>query len=408
MWVAILIIGIILAILIYIIVLQQRTIQQQQQPALPADRELETQFDFPVSPDDPLAPYYPDYPPQPDCSTNGQRCVVGAILSNDMATSSLMAASISYGQSGNINFPVGTILVNSAPENVQMELLTSIPISPLQGIDVPESFDCREKWPGLITQPYHQGTCGSCWAFAAALAVADRFRIAEPDNQELLTEFMYQPFAPNVQYPVMNALSPYELVACDTCGDTLGLPLTVSYQMGAFDTSCDHGCEGGFLQVVYEFLRDEGATTLVASQTCCDPTIQTCPCIETPGARIYQPSRIYSLVSDTESAEIRRRKIMEDVFQRGPVSIGYLVYESFYDYFGRNPTGVYSQLIQPPNDRPIGGHAVDIVGWGTDPETGIFYWTMRNSWGMGWGDGGYFRIAYDFEGILDNVMGAEI
>jgi len=38
-------------------------------------------------------------------------------------------------------------------------------------------------------------------------------------------------------------------------------------------------------------------------------------------------------------------------------------------------------------------HAVAMVGWGTDSATGQDYWIVRNSWGTGWGEAGYIRIA---------------
>lgn len=33
-------------------------------------------------------------------------------------------------------------------------------------------------------------------------------------------------------------------------------------------------------------------------------------------------------------------------------------------------------------------HSITIVGWGTDPETGLKYWIIRNSYGSRWGDHG--------------------
>lgn len=39
-----------------------------------------------------------------------------------------------------------------------------------------------------------------------------------------------------------------------------------------------------------------------------------------------------------------------------------------------------------------GYHGVTIVGYGTDPEEGD-YWIVQNSWGPGFGENGFFRIA---------------
>jgi len=43
-------------------------------------------------------------------------------------------------------------------------------------------------------------------------------------------------------------------------------------------------------------------------------------------------------------------------------------------------------------------HGVAAVGYGTDEESGLDYYLVRNSWGAGWGDNGYIKIARNGDG----------
>ena len=38
--------------------------------------------------------------------------------------------------------------------------------------------------------------------------------------------------------------------------------------------------------------------------------------------------------------------------------------------------------------KPLGGHAVKMIGFGHDEPSGLDYWLVMNSWGTGWGDQG--------------------
>lgn len=67
----------------------------------------------------------------------------------------------------------------------------------------------------------------------------------------------------------------------------------------------------------------------------------------------------------------------------GPVPGGMDVYTDFFYYTG----GVYEQSW----GNYEGGHAVIIIGW----DDGNQCWIVKNSWGTGWGEDGYFRIKYN-------------
>lgn len=44
-------------------------------------------------------------------------------------------------------------------------------------LSYPSFFFVNEKWPGSLPRPLYQGTCGSCWGFAAVTALSSRFYI---------------------------------------------------------------------------------------------------------------------------------------------------------------------------------------------------------------------------------------
>lgn len=79
-------------------------------------------------------------------------------------------------------------------------------------------------------------------------------------------------------------------------------------------------------------------------------------------------------------------QIMAELMANGPPVAAFTVYEDFIHY----KSGVY----QPHSDQVLGGHAVRVIGWGT--ERGTPYWLVANSWSTFWGDQGnyLFRFIY--------------
>lgn len=73
----------------------------------------------------------------------------------------------------------------------------------------------------------------------------------------------------------------------------------------------------------------------------------------------------------------------------GPVEFGFSVYSSFEgDEVAK--TGIMT--MPRPHEVVVGGHAVNLVGYDDSKQLYI----VRNSWGEGWGDKGYFYMPYAF------------
>ena len=209
---------------------------------------------------------------------------------------------------------------------------------------VPESFDARKQWPQCATVQSirDQGHCGSCWAFGAAEAYGDRYCVAS--NRSVV-------------------FSPQHMVDC--------------YKGNS-------GCMGGMLDVTWYALADQGVVTdackpyTAVSHACsplCNDTAQSKPVY-------YRARNAYSVFVPFDYAATVRA-IQQEIMARGPVEAAFYVMSDFYEYSG----GVYHRTRGAQYE---GGHAVKIIGWGE--ENGTPYWTVANSWGTEWGEGGFFRI----------------
>ena len=74
--------------------------------------------------------------------------------------------------------------------------------------------------------------------------------------------------------------------------------------------------------------------------------------------------------------------MMQEIYQRGPITCGIAVPESLENYTG----GVYCDTT---GDMQV-VHAISLVGYGI--QDGQKYWLMRNSWGTHWGEQGFAKI----------------
>jgi C1A family cysteine protease len=80
----------------------------------------------------------------------------------------------------------------------------------------------------------------------------------------------------------------------------------------------------------------------------------------------------------------------------GALSACFVVYQDFFSYGG----GVYKHV----SGAAAGGHCVSLIGF----DDALGCWIGKNSWGTGWGENGFFKIAYGQVGIDTwDVRGAD-
>jgi C1A family cysteine protease len=82
-----------------------------------------------------------------------------------------------------------------------------------------------------------------------------------------------------------------------------------------------------------------------------------------------------------------------------PIMLGVQLYASFESQEVAR-TGMVP-MPKPDDEECLGGHAVLLVGYDDASETFL----VMNSWGTGWGQGGYFRIPYAY--VLDPALASD-
>lgn len=206
---------------------------------------------------------------------------------------------------------------------------------------LPASFDWRSQGAGL-PPIRNQGNCGSCWAFASVGALECAIQVKGGGSRNLSEQWLVSCnrsgwgcgggwFAHD--YHVLNA------GLTDRHGQN-GAPYETDFSYQSTDASC-----GGPYPHRY-WIRD---WSYIGSQ------------------------------SGTPSVD----QIKQAILTYGPVACAIYVGDAFQAYSG----GIYNF-----NDARTINHAVVLVGW--NDNNGEGYWILRNSWGTGWGEGGYMRIRY--------------
>eukprot|EP00747_Dinoflagellata_sp_TGD_P221441 gnl/TRDRNA2_/TRDRNA2_93272_c0_seq5.p1 gnl/TRDRNA2_/TRDRNA2_93272_c0~~gnl/TRDRNA2_/TRDRNA2_93272_c0_seq5.p1 ORF type:complete len:673 (+),score=94.18 gnl/TRDRNA2_/TRDRNA2_93272_c0_seq5:124-2142(+) len=248
--------------------------------------------------------------------------------------------------------------------------------------ELPANFDWREELQDMVKpgddplgEQVDQGACGSCYAFAGIMTLQMRFRVQLWRKHKLL------------------------------------YPLELSYKSAARCSPYTEGCNGGFSY----FISRQASEVGVPLEEC-DHNVSASDLDRTCNWKCYEnnPKLFYakdywhiggfSHGSDEES-------IMREIYENGPVELGFstTAIPEFVALSGQSvfPDTEVMTLVRngkPPKETYSTNdsihrwwwstHAILAVGWGEDVTNWgmVKYWTVRNSWGRNWGDGGYAKM----------------
>lgn len=179
----------------------------------------------------------------------------------------------------------------------------------------------------------NQGACGSCWAFAAITPL--EFAHCKKSNDPII-------------------LSEKQLVDCDRVNG---------------------GCQGGWYTTAWDHIKQIGGSAETSSYG---------PYNARRGFCRFRSKMVGANVSSFKYVKPNDVVAMQEAMEKyGPLAVALTVVNSFLSY----GSGIYDDAAC--DSREV-NHAVVLVGW--DTVDGVDYWIGRNSWGLNWGENGYFRI----------------
>ena len=217
--------------------------------------------------------------------------------------------------------------------------------SPLSPQALPTSYNYCDL--GGCTPVKNQGNCGSCWAFATVGPLESKIKYLGGVTSDLAEQY---------------------LLSCNTD---------------------DYDCDGGWWVHDYHWNyappgeSNAGAVLEAAFPYQADDTV---PC-NSPYNHAYRIDS-WNFV-DSEVGIPSPDLIKQAIYDHGPVAASICAGSAFDGY----DSGIFTtnESSYCPSYNPV-NHGIVLVGW---DETGpTDYWILRNSWGSGWGESGYMRIAY--------------
>ncbi|KAH1022761.1 procathepsin L isoform X2 [Dendroctonus ponderosae] len=211
---------------------------------------------------------------------------------------------------------------------------------PSANVALPATVDWRQV--GAVTPVKSQGSCASCWAFAAAGALEGHW------------------FRKTGQ---LVDVSEQNLIDC-----------TKSYG--------NDGCMGGLVDPAFQYIRANGGVDGEESYPYESRDDQQC--------RFKSENVVAECTGYVDIAEADEKGLELAIATLGPVAAAIDASKDGFQFYS---DGIY---YDPDCGRTQAemNHAVLVVGYGQEPN-GQKYWLVKNSYGPQWGIGGYVRMAKD-------------
>jgi len=201
-------------------------------------------------------------------------------------------------------------------------------------MSLPTELDWRSN--GIETFVRDQGDCNACYAISAAQAIEGLHFLR---HGKLLT------------------LSEQQLLDC-------------SLETG------NTGCEGGRMSAAFQWVKKNKG---IMDNDVYPYEGKAGSCRSDPSKSVAQIKGFMSMPK--KSGE---EGLMKAVTLNGPISVSI---DAFYKSLAQYTHGIWSEAKCTENVT----HAILLVGYGD--EDGEPYWLLKNSWGTGWGNEGYFKMS---------------
>ena len=153
-----------------------------------------------------------------------------------------------------------------------------------------------------------------------------------------------------------------------------------------FTTPNDHGNDGAHSSLLRNGPSDEEQSTTTAKKD--QYGCRAIPQGSIPNATILE----YGSIEPNNIHAIKA-----ELYARGPIKTS-INAKYLLNYTG----GILGSDDDPALNNATHNHGVSIVGWGYDESRERQHWIIRNSWGVYWGEMGFFRIE-----LGRNLLGVE-